>query len=62
MMLGLEDPFHCANFNRSGRFDRVKVAELVEGARRQLLNVEAEARLRWRPSGERGAATPACVA
>ena len=27
LMLGLEDPFASKNFNRSGRFDRVKVRE-----------------------------------
>ncbi len=47
LMLGLEDPFHCANFNRSGRFDRVKVVDLVEVARRQMLRVEREAKQPW---------------
>ena len=53
LMLGLEDPFHCANFNRSGRFDRVKVAELVEVTRRQLVQVEREAKVPWGTAAQR---------
>jgi hypothetical protein len=47
LMLGLEDAFASKNFNQSGRFDRVRVAELCEIARRQMLRIEQEAALGW---------------
>lgn len=47
LMLGLEDPFASKNFNQSGRFDRVKVAELCELARQQMVRVSNEAARGW---------------
>jgi hypothetical protein len=46
VMLGLEDPF--AHGNHHGHNDGVKVLELVENVRRQLLSVEREANDEWR--------------
>ena len=40
-------------FSRLPRFDRVKVAELVEVARRQLLRIERESREGWEVPAER---------
>lgn len=45
VMLGLEDPF--ADRVGRGRLDRVRVPELVEVARRRLLEIEQEARQDW---------------
>ena len=45
VMLGLEDPF--ARKGGRGQLDSVKVPELVEVARQQLLVIERESCLGW---------------
>ena len=44
-MLGLEDAF--ARRGGRGQIDSIKVPELVEAARRQMLRIEAEAAQPW---------------